>query len=96
METTTPTSKNIQDAILVFLKAGAQRADSALQARTYARLYQVVVNYFDVVPNQHAIERLDWRIIQLLFSYVFSQGATAWNRLGEELFDEMRHLDEPR
>ena len=89
------TSTNeLQHQMLSFIAAGAQTADSALQHQTYARLHHVVQNHFTGFPNQHSRERMDWRIMQRFFAYVFAQGG-ACARMGEELFAEMQYILDP-
>lgn len=87
-------AKEIQDQILSSIAAGAQTADGALHERTYARLQQLVQNRFDGTPNEHSFERLDWRIIQRFFAYLFEQ-ESGWACIGEELYGEMQYLHEP-
>jgi len=90
------TTKEIQQQILSFLLAGVEQANGALQHRTYLRVHQLVQSHFLGCPNQHSAERLDWRVVQRLFGFIFSHGTPAWKRIGEELYDEMAHLDEPQ
>src|SRR6266568_9000396 len=92
---TTTLRTDLRDRVLSFLAAGAQAADGALQERTYTRLHQLVQNHFDGIPNQHSYERLDWRIMQRLFTHLFAPGTPAWARIGEELYNEMQYLHEP-
>lgn len=94
MEKGATSTKEIQDQILSSIAAGAQTADGVLQDRTYARLQQLVQNRFNGSPNEHSFERLDWRIIQRFFAYLFEQNS-AWAHIGEELYGEMQYLHEP-
>jgi len=95
MQTITTTSaKEMQDQILSLIVAGAQTADGALQERTYARLHQVVQNHFTDAPNHYSRERIDWRIMQRFFAFVFAQGG-AWASIGEELYAEMEYVLDP-
>jgi len=89
---------DIRERILLFLESGAKQATGGIEGRTHARLHELVEHYFEGSPNQHSYERIDWRIVQRLFSHIFAQGATekAWAPIGEELYGEMRYLHEPK
>jgi hypothetical protein len=87
---------DIRRQLLSFLRADAERATGPLAERTYERLQRIVEQYFDGVSNHHSYDRVDWRIVHRLFSYIWQQDAAkntqAWGQTGEDLYGEMRYL----
>jgi hypothetical protein len=95
MKICTAANPKVVQEILAFVMAGAQSTDGALQQRTYARLHQLIQNHFDGAANRKSCERIDWRVIQRLFEFVFAHGTTEWRQIGEELYAEMQYVDDP-
>jgi hypothetical protein len=95
MEICTAANRKLIQELLAFVVAGAQSADGALQQRTCVRLHELIQSHFDGSTNRHSCDRLDWRIMQRFFEYMFAHSTMEWTQVGEELYGVMQHLGEP-
>jgi hypothetical protein len=56
-------------AVLQFLHEGAVRAACTLRGRTFERIELLCRQHFSGLTPAHAFERLDWRVVQELFTF---------------------------
>jgi len=98
MATTPPPEREaeFQCGVLLFLREGAIRAAGTLRGRTFERVERLCRQHFCGITPTHAFERVDWRVVHELFTFIWNHASTkncpAWAAFGEDLYAQMGYL----